>query len=220
MAGGHELLHEDQQSTNDDDTTIRTGTLWTTVAHIITAAVISSGVLSLAWSTAQLGWIGGPIALISFAFVTYISSFLLSDCYRSPDPVTGTRNRSFTNAVRVILVGTLAGGKYENSDVCVAVILGSGSNASYVDRAQVMPESQRRHHASNEMADGKMGKLQKLDQLQAQPQKATQLMLNLNRIFYLKLKGDYFRYFAEFKTGYDRKEAANSTLLAYKSSQD
>ncbi|PWA63140.1 amino acid transporter, transmembrane domain-containing protein [Artemisia annua] len=102
MAGEHELVLEDQQSTNDDDTTIRTGTLWTTVAHIITA-VIGSGVLSLAWSTAQLGWIGGPIALISFAFVTYISSFLLSDCYRSPDPVTGTRNRSFTNAVRVIL---------------------------------------------------------------------------------------------------------------------
>ncbi|GJX77467.1 probable amino acid permease 7 [Tanacetum coccineum] len=102
MVGEHELIHVDQQPTNDDDTTIRTGTLWTTVAHIITA-VIGSGVLSLAWSTAQLGWIGGPIALISFAFVTYISSILLSDCYRSPDPVTGTRNRSFTNAVRVIL---------------------------------------------------------------------------------------------------------------------
>ncbi|KAK9077631.1 hypothetical protein SSX86_005968 [Deinandra increscens subsp. villosa] len=87
---------------HDDDKTIRTGTLWTTVAHIITA-VIGSGVLSLAWSTAQLGWIGGPIALFCFAFVTYISSSLLSDCYRSPDPVTGTRNRCFTDAVRVIL---------------------------------------------------------------------------------------------------------------------
>ncbi|PWA81856.1 amino acid transporter, transmembrane domain-containing protein [Artemisia annua] len=102
MAVEHELVHEDQNSTNDDDTTIRTGTLWTTIAHIITA-VIGSGVLSLAWSTAQLGWIGGPIALISFAFVTYVSSILMSDCYRSPDPVTGTRNRSFTDAVRVIL---------------------------------------------------------------------------------------------------------------------
>nr|GEY01155.1 probable amino acid permease 7 [Tanacetum cinerariifolium] len=66
-------------------------------------AVIGSGVLSLAWSTSQLGWIVGPIALISFAFVTYISACLMSDCYRSPDPVTGTRNRSFTDAVRVIL---------------------------------------------------------------------------------------------------------------------
>lgn len=100
MAVEHEL--EPQDSTNDDDKILRTGTLWTTIAHIITA-VIGSGVLSLAWSTAQLGWIGGPIALFSFAFVTYISSSLLSDCYRSPDPVTGARNRSFTDAVRVIL---------------------------------------------------------------------------------------------------------------------
>ncbi|KAJ0520677.1 putative 14-3-3 protein [Helianthus annuus] len=28
------------------------------------------------------------------------------------------------------------------------------------------------------------------------------------KIFYLKMKGDYFRYLAEFKTGADRKEAA------------
>ncbi|KAJ0593608.1 putative amino acid transporter, transmembrane domain-containing protein [Helianthus annuus] len=97
-----EVEHVAQDSTIDDDKIIRTGTLWTTVAHIITA-VIGSGVLSLAWSTAQLGWIGGPIALFFFAFVTYVSSSLLSDCYRSPDPVTGTRNRSFTDAVRVIL---------------------------------------------------------------------------------------------------------------------
>ncbi|GJY36294.1 14-3-3-like protein [Tanacetum coccineum] len=34
------------------------------------------------------------------------------------------------------------------------------------------------------------------------------------------MKGDYFRYLAEFKTGSDRKEAAESTLLAYKSAQD
>ncbi|KAM0057311.1 putative 14-3-3 protein [Helianthus debilis subsp. tardiflorus] len=41
-----------------------------------------------------------------------------------------------------------------------------------------------------------------------------------SKIFYLKMKGDYFRYLAEFKTGADRKEAAMSTLLAYKSAQD
>ncbi|KAF5808764.1 putative 14-3-3 protein [Helianthus annuus] len=40
------------------------------------------------------------------------------------------------------------------------------------------------------------------------------------KIFYLKMKGDYFGYLAEFKTGVDRKEAAESTLLAYKSAQD
>ncbi|XP_024959142.1 probable amino acid permease 7 [Cynara cardunculus var. scolymus] len=98
----HELIHGDPTTDKDDDKTIRTGTLWSTIAHIITA-VIGSGVLSLAWSTAQLGWIAGPVALFCFAFVTYLSSSLLSDCYRSPDPVTGTRNRSYTDAVRVIL---------------------------------------------------------------------------------------------------------------------
>jgi len=33
-------------------------------------------------------------------------------------------------------------------------------------------------------------------------------------------QGDYHRYLAEFKTGADRKEAAEHTLLAYKAAQD
>ncbi|KAL5563444.1 hypothetical protein UlMin_033191 [Ulmus minor] len=41
-----------------------------------------------------------------------------------------------------------------------------------------------------------------------------------SKVFYLKMKGDYHRYLAEFKTGSERKEAAESTLLAYKSVQD
>lgn len=40
-----------------------------------------------------------------------------------------------------------------------------------------------------------------------------------SKVFYLKMKGDYHRYFAEFKTGVERKEAAESTLTAYKSAQ-
>ncbi|KAL0369275.1 UNVERIFIED_CONTAM: Amino acid permease 3 [Sesamum calycinum] len=58
----------------DDDGRIkRTGTLWTASAHIITA-VIGSGVLSLAWATAQLGWVAGPAVMFLFSIVTYYTS--------------------------------------------------------------------------------------------------------------------------------------------------
>ncbi|ESR65974.1 hypothetical protein CICLE_v10008202mg [Citrus x clementina] len=100
MAVDHSLELAD--GSNDDDGHLRTGTLRSCVAHIITA-VIGSGVLSLAWSTAQLGWIAGPASLLCFAIVTYVSSFLLADCYRSPDPINGKRNRSYIDAVRLNL---------------------------------------------------------------------------------------------------------------------
>lgn len=87
---------------DDDGHPLRTGTLKTCVAHIITA-VIGSGVLSLAWSTAQLGWIAGPGSMLCFAAITYISVVLLSDCYRCPDPITGKRNPCYIDAVRVYL---------------------------------------------------------------------------------------------------------------------
>jgi amino acid permease len=78
------------------------GNLWTCVAHIITA-VIGCGVLALSWSVAQLGWVAGPIAMVCFAFVTYISAFLLSHCYRSPGSEKMQRNYSYMDAVRVHL---------------------------------------------------------------------------------------------------------------------
>jgi len=37
-----------------------------------------------------------------------------------------------------------------------------------------------------------------------------------SKVFYLKMKGDYFRYQAEYTSGNSRKEAAENSLVAYK----
>ncbi|KAJ9674121.1 hypothetical protein PVL29_023585 [Vitis rotundifolia] len=62
-------------------------------------------VLSLAWAISQLGWIAGPIVLVVFSFITYFTSTLLADCYRSPDPITGKRNYTYMDVVRANLGG-------------------------------------------------------------------------------------------------------------------
>ncbi|KAI3760753.1 hypothetical protein L1987_51152 [Smallanthus sonchifolius] len=41
-----------------------------------------------------------------------------------------------------------------------------------------------------------------------------------SKVFYLKMKGDYHRYLAEFKVGYERKESAEQTMNSYKAAQD
>ncbi|CAL5434341.1 unnamed protein product [Camellia sinensis] len=41
-----------------------------------------------------------------------------------------------------------------------------------------------------------------------------------SKVFYLRMKGYYHRYLAEFKTGGERKEAAENTLNAYKAPQE
>ncbi|KAJ0097761.1 hypothetical protein Patl1_28022 [Pistacia atlantica] len=89
---------------DDDGRLKRTGTIWTASSHIITA-VIGSGVLSLAWAIAQLGWVAGPAVMFLFSFVTYYTSSLLTDCYRTGDPVSGKRNYTYTDAVHSILGG-------------------------------------------------------------------------------------------------------------------
>ncbi|KAJ6991666.1 amino acid permease 4 isoform X2 [Populus alba x Populus x berolinensis] len=83
---------------------VPSGTLWTASAHIITA-VIGSGVLSLAWAVAQLGWVAGPAVMFLFSLVTYYTSSLLTDCYRTGDPDTGKRNYTYMDAVQSILGG-------------------------------------------------------------------------------------------------------------------
>ncbi|WOK96255.1 hypothetical protein Cni_G04962 [Canna indica] len=41
-----------------------------------------------------------------------------------------------------------------------------------------------------------------------------------SQVFYYKMKGDYYRYLAEFKAGSERKDAAENTFTAYKAAQD
>merc|ERR1712113_1226472 len=41
-----------------------------------------------------------------------------------------------------------------------------------------------------------------------------------SKVFYYKMKGDYHRYLAEFAQGDNRKETADNSLAAYKSSSD
>lgn len=60
--------------------------------------------LSLAWSTAQLGWVAGPATLVVFAVITYYTSVLLADCYRAGgDQVSGKRNYTYMDAVESYL---------------------------------------------------------------------------------------------------------------------
>jgi amino acid permease len=89
------------------------GTLVTASAHIITA-VIGSGVLSLAWAIAQLGWMIGPVVLVAFSVVTWFCSSLLADCFRAPDPVHGKRNYTYGQAVGAYLGTLLTAVAHEN----------------------------------------------------------------------------------------------------------
>nr|POE94099.1 14-3-3-like protein d [Quercus suber] len=34
-------------------------------------------------------------------------------------------------------------------------------------------------------------------------------------VFYYKMKGDYYRYLTEFKTGHEKKEVADKSMKAY-----
>ncbi|KAG7653734.1 Amino acid transporter transmembrane domain [Arabidopsis suecica] len=89
---------------DDDGRERRTGTFMTASAHIITA-VIGSGVLSLSWAIAQLGWLAGTVILVTFAIINYYTSTMLADCYRSPDAAPGTRNYTYMDVVRAYLGG-------------------------------------------------------------------------------------------------------------------
>lgn len=68
----------DDETFDEDGRPKRTGTLVTTVAHLITP-VIGSGVLSVAWAVAQLGWIAGTGSIILFSLISLFTSYLLSE---------------------------------------------------------------------------------------------------------------------------------------------
>nr|ACG29199.1 AAP6 [Zea mays] len=99
MADSRRSVVYDAEGGDDHE---RQGTAWTATSHIV-AAVVGSGVLALAWTVAQLGWVVGPLVLVGFSCVTYYTSALLADCYRYPDPVHGAVNREYIDAVRCYL---------------------------------------------------------------------------------------------------------------------
>ncbi|XP_034684532.1 amino acid permease 1-like [Vitis riparia] len=98
--GSHKVADADL---DNDGRPRRTGSLWTACALVITA-VIGAGVLSLAWSLAQIGWVG-VLVLIIFGIITFYTSNLLAECYRCP--VTGKRNYTYMQAVKANLGGKM-----------------------------------------------------------------------------------------------------------------
>ncbi|XP_076928939.1 amino acid permease 1-like [Bidens hawaiensis] len=92
---------EAAQELDDDGQIRRTGTWLSASAHIITA-VVGSGVLSLTWCLAQLGWTLGTFLLLIFAVISWYTCTLLTNCYRSP---TGARNYTYMQAVKTNLGG-------------------------------------------------------------------------------------------------------------------
>ena len=49
-----------------------------------------------------MGWIAGPVLLLTFAGVTWYTSLLLTDAYRHSKD-SGTRNRTYPQAVHTTL---------------------------------------------------------------------------------------------------------------------
>ena len=99
----------------------------TASAHII-IAVIGSGVLSLSWALAQLGWIAGIITLLIFSPITLCTSVLLLDGNRSPDPITRRRNYNYMEVVKNNLGNTIA-------DFLLSFI----NNLSYASQIRILP---------------------------------------------------------------------------------
>ncbi|XP_031281643.1 amino acid permease 3-like isoform X2 [Pistacia vera] len=77
-------------------------TVWAASAHIITA-LIGSGVLSLAWATAQLGWIFGPIVMLLFSLVTCYTFTLFADAVFHSSGKLASDEKKYTNYMDTFL---------------------------------------------------------------------------------------------------------------------
>lgn len=74
------------------------GNVVTASAEVI-IAVMGAGGLSLAWCTAQLGWVGGVVTQLVFAVITLYTSFILCDKLRFPHPTEGERVYTYPGAI-------------------------------------------------------------------------------------------------------------------------
>lgn len=82
----------------DEEGIRRTGGIWSTFLLVITA-VIGSGVLSLPYSMAMLGWVAGGFLFLLFAWITLYTSQLLADCHI----VDGRRTRCYITQVEAVM---------------------------------------------------------------------------------------------------------------------
>lgn len=86
------------ESEVDEEGVRRTGGVWSTWYLVITA-VIGSGVLSLPYSLAMLGWVAGVALILLCAWITLYTSQLLADCHI----VEGRRMRSYIEQVHKVM---------------------------------------------------------------------------------------------------------------------
>lgn len=82
----------------DEEGIRRSGGVWSTFFLVITA-VIGSGVLSLPYSIAMLGWVAGIFLMLLFAWITLYTSQLLADCHI----INGHRTRTYIEQVELVM---------------------------------------------------------------------------------------------------------------------
>ncbi|KAG6541344.1 hypothetical protein Mapa_017287 [Marchantia paleacea] len=163
---GTNLIPVSSAELDDDGRPKRTGTFWTASAHAITAC-IGSGVLSLTWGVAQLGWIAGPLVNVSFAVITYFTSVLLVDSYRYMNPVSGRRLYTYMDTVKTYLgrKDTIVCGLVQYTNlfgVCIGYTITASTSMVAIKRAGCFHERGRHAecHVSNNLYMGIFGAAQ------------------------------------------------------------